>query len=372
MLKIRTYFSHQIKILLSLLAVLSLTACKGIFSDFADNWGQEDVVCEADTTSVTFKQVAYWIEDDMNDFEDISDADNDIDYTQLTHLIFGYLAVNADGSFNINSNGTLTEIDDNNDFKDLIVAIQSYGVKVAFSIGGENSANLQTIAADDNLSDAFVDNVINLVEEYDLDGIDLSWQFPEDDGQGELFEDLVKALSAELADEGVIFSIELVSGLDDEEDLADAIPSDVFDYVDFVNIRAVNSNDYGDLQLSTDDFLDVISYWTDRCLIQNKLVVGIPFYATGIDDTSYSYAQILDIKSDKSTYACDNDDRVSIDGDYYYFNAIPTVIEKTAYAQTYAGGVMMMSLEQDYHEDADYSLLNTINNELEGNASICE
>ena len=213
----------------------------------------------------------------------------------------------------------------------------------------------------------------------DLDGADLSWQYPETDDDGELFEDLVEALSDELGDEGLTFTIEVVSGLDDEEELADAIPSDVFDYVDFVNIKAFNTNndeneeDDDDLYLTTDDLLDVISYWTDRCLIQNKLVVGIPVYGTGDTDAApetYSYADIVYEKGENSA-ACDDDDRVSIGGDYYYFNAIPTVEEKTAYAQTYAGGVIMMSLDLDYLDNSEYSLLNAVYNQVEGNDSVC-
>ena len=371
MLNIRTLFSNKTKMLLSLLAISSLTACNGLFSIyFGDSGGQEDVVCEEDTTEVTFKQVAYWIEDDPNDFEDIDDDDNDIDYTQLTHLVFGYIEANADGTLDLNSDGTLADITDDDGFQDAIDDLQSEGVKVFISIDGDS--HLKTIAGDDDLIGDFVDNVIDLVDAYELDGIDLSWQFPDTDDEGELFEDLVKALSDELWDADILFTIEVVSGLDDNEDVADVISSDVFDYVDFVNIKAFVTDDYDDLHLSTGDLLDVISYWTDRCLIQNKLVVGIPVYATGDNATSYSYADVIDEKNDKSIYACDSDDRVSIGGDYYYFNAIPTVVEKTANAQTYAGGVILMSLAQDYNEDSDYSLLNAINNELEGYDSVCD
>jgi hypothetical protein len=104
-------------------------------------------------------------------------------------------------------------------------------------------------------------------------------------------------------------------------------------------------------------------------------VVGVPIYATGADDSTYSYADVVDEKNDKSIYACDDDDKVSIDGDYYYFNAIPTMVKKTDYAQAYAGGIMLMSLDQDYFADSgntDYSLLNVIYNEVQGNDSVCD
>ena len=358
--------------------IFNLTACEGLFSE--DNWDSDSDTCDEDTTDVDFKQVGYWIESDINDFEDIADSDNDIDYTQLTHLIFGYIYVNSDGSFDVESNGTLSDIDDNNDLKEIIDDLQDDGVEVFFSIGGtNNSSNLKTIAGDDDLTDDFIDNIIDLADEYSLDGIDLSWQYPDDDEEGELFEDLVEALSDELDDEDLTFTIEVLSGLDEEEDYADVIDSDVFDYVDFVNVKGFNVNnddgdgDDDDLYLTTDDFLDVIDYWTDRCLIQNKLVVSIPVFGTTEDAVTETYSDIVDEKSDESSYACDDDDRVSLSGDYYYYNAIPTVVEKTDYAQTYAGGVMLMSLAQDHHEDNDtYSLLNAIYNAVEGEDSVCD
>ena len=362
MRNIRRCFSNKIKLLLSLLAIFSLTACQGLFSGvFADSWGQEEVVCEADTTAVTFKQVGYWLEGETDDLEDV-------DYDQLTHFIFGYLQVNADGS--LASSEYIGNFQDSNNFKNIIEDIQNdHGSKVFISIGGDSSAiNFTTIAADNALTSIFVDNVIDFVEQYDLDGVDLSWQFPDSDDEGELFEDLVKELSSELEDEGKLLTIEVVSGLDDSEELADTISSDLFAYVDFVNIRAFEIEGGDDSLLSTDDLLDVISYWIDRCLIQNKLVVGIPLYSGGVGEMTY--AEILD---DNIEHACDADDRVSIGSEYYYFNAIPTIIEKTAYAQTYAGGVVVMSLEQDSYDDPDYSVLRSINEAVVGNDNdICD
>lgn len=368
MFNFQIYCLKTAKILFGLLLIFSLTGCDGLFSE--DNW-DFDSECDEDTTDVDFKQVAYWIEDDPENFEDISD--NEIDYGQMTHLIFGYLAIDDDGD--------IEDIDDDSGFEGAIADAQDEGVEVFISIGGVGySDEFETIAGDSDLIDDFIDNVVDLVDEYDLDGIDISWRYPDDDDEGELFEDLIEELYEELDDQGVDLSIEVVSGLDEEEDYADVIDSDVFDYVDFVNIRAYNTNnddgesDDDDLYLTTDDMLDVIDYWTDRCLIQNKLVVGIPVYGIAPDnsDATEDYADIVDEKSDESTFACDDDDKASIDGDYYYYNAIPTVYEKTEYADTYAGGVMLMSLDQDYNTDADYSLLNAVDLALDGDDTVCD
>lgn len=349
MLNIRISFSNKLKMLFILVSISSLTACNGLFSEiFADSWEKEEVVCDADTTDVTFKQVAYWLEDQTDNFELV-------DYDQLTHLNYGYLEVNTDGS--------LADLENSNNFEDIIAYAQAQGVKVAISIGGDGGdSNLNIIAADSELTDTFVDNVIDFVDDYDLDGVDLSWQFPDDDDEGELFEDLVKELSAELEDNNKFFSIAVVSG--EDEDLGDAIVSSVFAYVDFVNVMAFDSTNSDDLHSSMQDAIDAINYWTGRCLIKNKLVVGIPFYSRGKAVRSYAY--IID---DEIEYACVDE---SEGRDY---NGIPTVIEKTEYAQSNAGGVMMMSLEQDTYESnfADYSLLHTINEQVVGNDNdICD
>ena len=337
--------------MLCFLAVSCLTACEGLFEKmFPEDWEKDQEVCETDTTAVTFKKVAYWDGDDTDNMEDV-------DYEQLTHLIYGYLEVNADAS--------LVTFDDDevDDFEDMIASARAAGVKVAISIGGDgNASNLKTIASSSSITNTFVDNVIEFVEDNDLEGVDLNWQFPSDDDEGELFEDLVEKLSDKLWDNGYFFSIAVVSG--EDEDLADSIDSSVFDYVDFVNVRAFDSTNSDNLHSSKQDAIDAIDYWTERCLIKNKLVLGIPFYSRG--DSVDSYADIIDVKR---AYACIDESK---DRNY---NGIPTVIYKTNYAMSYAGGVMIQSLEQDTYDTGllEYSLLNVISETESGNTvSICD
>jgi len=335
-------------LILCFLALFSLTACYPLFT--TEHWEDKPKTCDADTTAVTFKKVAYWNNDDTDNHELV-------DYDQLTHLNYAYLEVNADGS--------LVDLEDTDNFEEVIAFAQAEGVKVAISIGGDGGdTNLNIIAADSDLTNTFVNNIIDFVDEYNLDGVDLSWQFPEDDDEGELFEDLVKELSDELWDDGYFFTISVISGVGDEEDLGDVIDSSVFDYVDFVNVRAFDTTNNDGLHSSMQDATDAVDYWTGRCLIKNKLVLGIPFYSRG--DSVQSYADIID---EKRAYACRDESK----GRNY--NGIPTVIEKTTYAKNYAGGVMIKSLQQDTYKTslADYSLLNTIHETASGNfVDICE
>jgi len=341
--------------LLGLSLLSSLTACGPLSEAFPDEWGNDPVVCEADTTSVDFKKVGYWNGDDRTHFEDLK-------YEQLTHLIYGYLTANADGSL-------VTFADDEmKDFEEMIASARVAGSKVAISIGGVgNAGNLKSIASSSSLTKTFVNNVIAFVEDKDLEGVDLNWQSPANDDQGDLFEDLVKKLSSALWADGYFLTISVVSG--EDEALGDVINSTVFAYVDFVNVRAFDSIDDGegdddDLHSSRQDAINAIDYWTGRCLIKNKLVLGIPFYSRG--DSVDSYADIIDAKR---ADACVDESN----GRNY--NGIPTVIYKSNYAMSHAGGVMMQSLEQDTYIGslAEYSLLNVISATAAGETvNICQ
>lgn len=342
---------HKIRILLLCFSALfALTACDGIFSSLFEDEDEEVVICDADVTAVTFKKVAYW---DGDDTENMDDAD----YNQLTHLIYGYLAVNADGSL------VDFDADEEDDFEDMIASAQAEGVKVAISIGGEgDDSQLNSIAGTSSVTNTLVDNIIDFLEQYDLDGVDLNWQTPENDDEGELFEDLVEALSDALRADGYFFSISVISGVDDDQVMGDVIDNTVFDYVDFVNVRAFDTTDNDDLHSSEQDAIDAIDYWTGRCLIKNKLVLGIPLYSRG--DSVESYDEIVD---DNTDHACTDESKGS------NYNGIPTVVAKTEYAMNHAGGVMIQSLEQDAYENSDYLLLNVIDKTQAGNTvSICD
>ncbi|MCG6200566.1 glycosyl hydrolase family 18 protein [Psychromonas antarctica] len=337
MFNIRTYFKNNKKILPSLLVLFSLTACDGIFESIIDDLeSMEDAVCETDTTTVDFKRVGYWNGNDRDNLDDV-------DYSQLTYLFYTYLTVNADGSLN--------DFDVDEEMEGFISDARTAGVTVGISIGGPGYAStFETIANSSSITSTFVNNVITFLEDNDLEGVDLNWQTPSDD-EGELFEDLVEDLSEALWDDGYFFSISVISGVGDDEDLADVIDRSVFDYVDFVNVRAFDTDNSDDLHSSQQDAIDAIDYWTGRCLIQNKLVLGIPLYSAG--DSVDTYADIIDFKR---ADACTDE---SQDRNY---NGIPTVIYKTNYALSYAGGVMLMSLEEDTYKDSllEYSLLNVM------------
>jgi GH18 family chitinase len=346
---------------LPLLLLLLLAGCEdNQFTDvIADNWIKDVELCAADTTPVTFKKVAYWTPNAIN-----SDNDNLelINFSSLTHVNYSSIVLNNDG--------TLVTPDDVDPLEDLVLLAHTQSVKVALSIGKwENADNtiFNTIANDKALTKTFINNLVDFIDEYELDGVDINWQNINSESESDSLEDLLEALSEELAEEGKFLSITAPSG--EDETAANTISKDIYQYVDFFNVLAFDSTNNDSLHSSIQDAKDAISYWTDRCLIKNKLVLGVPFFSRGNAVQSYDY-----LIRDDINYACvDESERRN-------YNGIPTIMEKTNFALSNAGGMMMKSLEQDIYQRnndnvdfSEYSLVNVINETSQGRGvNVCQ
>lgn len=341
---------------LPLFILFILSGCDNQFTDIiGDNWIQKDEVCAVDNTPVSFKKVAYWTPDDSDNLELVK-------FSSLTHIIYSSISVNADGSLVVPDDTALLE--------DLVDYAQSAGIKVAVSLGDGSDNNFNSIADSSTLTNAFTKSVANFIDDYELDGVDLNWQTINDKNESNNLEYLLKKLSEKLTGQSFL-SMTAPSGEDGAQ--ADNINNDMFVYVDFVNVMAFDSTDKDNLHSSMQDATEAVSYWSERCLIKNKIVLGVPFYSAGKALRSYDY-----LIRDDISYACVDE---SEGRDY---NGIPTIIDKTNYAMLYAGGIMMKSLQQDWYrrnsdenDDPfvidDYSLLNTINETALGNVvSLCE
>ncbi|MEL0660620.1 glycoside hydrolase family 18 protein [Psychromonas arctica] len=351
-----------IKALLICIPLFTLTACDNQVDDIIEDIidGTDETACGEDVTTVNFKQIAYW---SVSDEETL----DDIDFGMLTHIIYSKIGVESDGDL------ILPTGDDLDEFEEMIELAQNVGVFAMVSFGNSSDSAFNAIAASDAALDNFADNVEDLIKEYDLDGVDINWQFPENDDEGDLFEDLVKEISEVAEDQGVLFSFVVDTGQDDDA-TDDGVQDDTLDYPDFINVMALNTTDNDDLHSSLEDAEDAIEYWTDRCVVKNKLVLAIPLYSDG--DGALSFREIADDDLDNVCV----DEAVNVedeDGNRFddiNYNGVPTVNDKTEYAQSFAGGVILSSLEQDYFEEGDfYSILAAVDWQVAGGPNdICD
>lgn len=160
------------------------------------------------------------------------------DFKGMTHLIYGFGDV-VDGVFGPNSDKDLRVLEAMK-----IIKKENPGLKTAIALGGWIGCEFcsQTFN-DEKLTKAFVQSVKNFLNYYDLDGIDLDWEYPAIEGfPGHLytpadkdnFTRLVRLLDEKLEDKFISFAAGgFQEYLDHSIDWQGIEP-----YVDFVNLMS--------------------------------------------------------------------------------------------------------------------------------------
>src|SRR5919112_1002042 len=99
---------------------------------------------------------------------------NSIQYGKLTHINYAFALPN--------SNGTLQAIPDPSKLSSLVSLGHANNVKVSLAIGGWNDGNdsaFEALAGNSGARGTFVTSVMNTVRQYNLDGIDIDWEYPD-------------------------------------------------------------------------------------------------------------------------------------------------------------------------------------------------
>jgi GH18 family chitinase len=256
-----------------------------------------------------------------------------IPYDKLTHLNYSFLTPKSDGTFNpINNAWKL---------KQIVRTAGEHKVQVCISVGGWGwDAQFEELAADPQARSAFVNNLKAFVHEYQLDGVDMDWEYPDPGQSSQNFLALIQELRTAMPDK--LLTTAVVS-YGDEHGLG--IPAESFELFDFVNIMTYDGPDHGTME----QFERGLSYWSERGLPKEKIVMGAPFYG----DPDMPYYKI--VQADPNAAQTDTFDYY---GATYHYNGIPTMQAKTRIAMEKAGGMMFWALDHD--AQGDLSLVNAI------------
>jgi chitinase len=253
-------------------------------------------------------------------------APTTIQYSKLTHINYSF-ALPQYG-------GRLKPIDNPSYLRSIVSNAHAHGTKVFIAIGGWSDNNVpldpvfESIAADPGSRTNFINDALAMVATYNLDGVDMDWEYPDPGTSANNFVILMRDLSNALKARGKGLSF---AGPSDSYS-AGGISSAVFQYVDFVNIM---SYDGGGAHHSTYQFaVDGLNLYKSKGCPANKCVVGVPFYAR---PSWRSYNQLL------AAGASPNSDWFGNEA----YNGIPTIKQKTQMALQQAGGIMMWELSQD-------------------------
>jgi len=261
-----------------------------------------------------------------------------IPYDQLTHINYAFLTPKEDGTFNLLNNGWK--------LKQIVANGHSRNVRVMISVGGWGwDEQFETMAANPEFRSAFVQNLKSFVDEYQLDGADIDWEYPDAGQSSQNFLALIKELRGAMPDE--LLTTAVVSYGEN----ALGIPDESFALFDFVNVMTYDGPDHGTME----QFQKGLDYWSDRGLPKGKIVMGVPFYSHVKDSSAQGVTFAKLVQADPAVAQVD-------EFDYYglteVYNGIPTVQAKTRLAMEKASGIMFWALDHDAH--GEFSLVNAI------------
>ncbi|MXV16558.1 hypothetical protein GS398_14740 [Pedobacter sp. HMF7056] len=249
-------------------------------------------------------------------------AVNQIQFSKLTHVNYAFILPNA--------NGTLQGVPGPSKLTSLVSAGHAAGVKVLIAVGGWNDGNdsaFEALAQNASTRNTFVTALVNLVNQYGLDGVDIDWEYPENSTAGN-FTLLMQQLSTAMHNNGKLLSAAVVASN------GTSIQTAVFNVVDYLNLMAY---DGGGANHSTYTFAsNSITYWQGRGLSKAKTTLGVPFYGR----SSSSYVDYKDILAQGGNPNSDTFGNVG-------YNGIPTIKSKTNLAYDEAGGIMIWDLNAD-------------------------
>lgn len=274
----------------------------------------------------------------------------------VINYAFGNITLS--GSLSIASPGT---------FSSVISKAKANAAKIFLSISG-NAADFKNMASGASGRNSFVREIMQALRTYQLDGVDIDWEYPRtDDGTDLTYTAFMKELSDSCHTNARYYLSTAITSGKYAGAVRDAIRNELWTggYVDFFNIMAYDDfsttlayKHHSDLALAQTS----INYWvTTRGMPANKAVLGIPAYGrpSGITQTGtvLSYSAILA----QGGSPLSDSARVSVTGfsNYMiYYNGTVTAKRKAMLAKTQASGVMLWEKGQDVHDAS--SLLKAI------------
>lgn len=273
-----------------------------------------------------------------------------IHWEKLSKIIYSFALPDFDGSMTISQPHQLAALRAAADNTQTEVWLAIGGWDIGH--GGGNDAAWSAIMVEPALLSRFKSEILTAVQTYDLDGIDVDWEWPSNSTQQAQFLQLMQELYDMLDPLGVKLSTAVVSrGAN-----GNFIDSRVFDLVEYINIMAYDDNwpwdnSHSDMNIAN----AALDYWVNqRQLPREKAILGVPFYCR--DRTNFiAYKDILARGGDANSDIFEG----------CHYNGLTTMQAKAELALARAGGIMFWELSQDVQDHR--SLLTRIYDTFQGN-----
>jgi len=272
---------------------------------------------------------------------------SEINFKQFTHLHYAFLNPDSTGELIL---GT--------DCLDSLVPLaHANKVKILGSIGGGSAPEYYSALLKDGKRQQLITKLVEVVERYQLDGIDVDLEGKRID---ENYEAFVTELKAALSSRYKLVTAAIATVY--KMQLTDKALSQ-FDYITIMSYDKTGpwnpniAGHHSPYSMAVED----TDYWVNtRQLNKDKLYLGLPFYGYSFGPAgagSFAYKDIIG-----QFPGAENKDELTMpDGSILYYNGIPTIRKKVQLAKDKLGGVMFWQLMGDSKDDK--SLLKAINEE---------
>jgi hypothetical protein len=181
-----------------------------------------------------------------------------IDYSKYTHICYAFSIPGADGNMGGVPNPSA--------LRDLVTRGHANNVKVLLSIGGwldssPGNTPFEAISTNTTAINNLANACASLVTQYNLDGIDLDWEYPTSKTR---WNALATVLANRIHGMGKMFTAAVSESANNNGNNYDNIA-----ILDLVNIMC-----YGNDNLAS----NAMAYWTSRGVPKEKRMLGVPFY----------------------------------------------------------------------------------------------
>lgn len=270
-------------------------------------------------------------------------------FENLTHINFSFAVPAKNG-------GGLDALRNSDKLIGLVKKAHKNNVKVFISIGGwsigdggGDDSRFHRLAANVDERNIFVSKTMQLVRQYNLDGVDVDWEYP--DIENRSAEDNV-LLMKQLGDSLHAINKELTAAVVHYGNQGAGTKKEIFEIVDWLNLMAYDDDKGQPVPHSPYSLAEKsINYWVkERGLPAEKAILGLPFYGKPRREKLSHYKDLVAAGADPSGDQFDS----------VYYNGITTIKRKTELAKKEnLAGVMIWEISQDTRDE--HSLLKAIN-----------
>lgn len=294
-----------------------------------------------------------------------------VDYDNLTHIIFSFAHPTATGDLLLNGDSALANL------RMLVSEGHKHDKKVMLAIGGwfhinggESYEYFKNAISNPESRKKLVNEISTLTQRENLDGIDIDFEHPRTEDDAKNLTIFMKELRNHLQNKELSIAVNAkVHSVAGTEINSVKYHPNMFQYVDYVNIMAYDGQwdgDYNAANLSPYPHnQNIVRYWTtlfdEYGLSREKLVLGVPLYAQpeNPEIKQVSYGAIINSNPENAKR-----DTVVLNGTTYHYNGVTTVQKKTKLALDNGFGGMML-WEAGHDADGSNSLIVTISDVLE-------